>query len=438
MLIKFYLVRYFSAILCLLLLALISPSRASADGQDAPAENPPVVTYVEVPTVSDDRVFIPLATPSTEWTFHKTEDGSHPSGLEQAMVWLTNRARTDPEAEGIFLGALDAPNIVSQYNGFGVDLPKMMAEFAALEPRPPVAFDARIWDASRLHSEFMISDNRQSHDGQFAKVDASDFKKNGGAASVFWRTQDPVHGHAALNVDWGGDGGAGDGMQPGRGHRQAIMGNPIRQNFGLAIVEDSDPGTLAGPLVTSIAYAAAQTIFPDHFNKFLIGTVWEDENDNGLYDAGEGMSGVTVTPDIGNYFAVTGVAGGFTIPVSVDDDYVITFSGGDLAEPEIRLATVDGQSTLVIWNEVDSYVAAPLGPPVRPDFVITKIAEGIVFEWTSLPEHIYTLQKGSDLLGWDDDGRQVEEDGATQRITIGSDESGEFFRLKVERVAPSE
>ena len=403
---------------------------------DAPAENPPVETATEKPSISDDQLFVPLATPTTEWTFHKTADGSHPSGLEQAMVWLTNRARTDPEAEGIFLGNLTAPNILSQYNGFGVDLPKMRSEFAALEARPPVAFDARIWDASRLHSEFMIAEDRQTHDGQFAKVDASDFKKNGGAASVFWRAQDPLHGHAALNVDWGS--GTSDGMQTGRGHRQAIMGNPIRQNFGLAIVEDNDPQTQAGPLVTSIAYAAAQTFNADHFNKFLVGTVWEDGNDNGLYDAGEGLSGVTVTPDIGTYYAVTGIAGGFTIPVSIDDDYVITFSGGDLAEPETRLATVDGQSALVIWNEEDSYVAAPLGPPVRPEFVITKTENGIVFEWTSLPEHTYTLQMGSNLLGWEDDSRQIEADGATRRVTILNDESGEFFRLKVERIAPSE
>ena len=231
----------------------------------APAENPPVEVTVEIPSGLDDRVFVPLATPSTEWTFHKTEYGSHPSGLEQAMVWLTNRARTDPEAEGVFLGDLTAPNILANYNGFGVDLPKMRSEFAALEPRPPVAFDNRLYEASRLHSEFMITENRQTHDGQFAKVDASGFIKNGGAVSVFWRAQDPVHGHAALNVDWGS--GTSDGMQTGRGHRAAIMGNPIRQNFGLAIVEDNDPQTQAGPLVTSIAYAAAQAIYPDHFNK---------------------------------------------------------------------------------------------------------------------------------------------------------------------------
>ena len=271
-------------------------------------ENPPVVDSIADPGDSkslNDPIFIPLTIPNTEWAFHKTGDGAHPSGLEQAMVWLTNRARTDPESEGIFLGALTAANILANYNGFGVNIPKMMAEFAALDPRPPVAFDARIWDASRLHSEFMIADNRQSHDGQFTRIDNSGFKKNGGAASVFWRAQDPVHGHAALNVDWGG--GTSDGMQTGRGHRQAIMGQPHRPNMGLAIVEDNDAGTQAGPLVTSIGYAAALTNNPDHFNKFIVGTVWEDGNSNGLYDSGEGLSGVTVMPDGGTYLQSRGL-----------------------------------------------------------------------------------------------------------------------------------
>lgn len=351
------------------------------------------------------------------------------------MFWLMNRARTDPEAEGEFLASLDAGNILSNYSFWGVDLNKMKTEFAQLDPRPPGAFDARLYEASRLHSEFMISENRQTHDGQFALVDASGFMKNGGAVSVFWRTQDPVHGHAALNVDWGSDGGSGDGMQPGRGHRAAIMANPIRPNVGLAIVEDNDPGTSAGPLVTSIAYAAAQTFFENHFNKFIVGTVWEGGNANGLHDSGEGLAGVTVMPDSGTYFAVTGDAGGFSIPVTVDDDYVITFSGGSLAEPEDRFVTVNGQSALVIWNEADSYVAAPLGPAICPEFKITKIDYGIVVEWTSLPEHTYTLQKGSDLRGWDNDDRQVEEDGSTRRVTIGDDETGDFFRLRVVRVA---
>ncbi len=44
----------------------------------------------------------PLPTPTQvpvtlrEWTFHKSTDGAHPDGNEQQMVWLMNRARSNP------------------------------------------------------------------------------------------------------------------------------------------------------------------------------------------------------------------------------------------------------------------------------------------------------------------------------------------------------
>ena len=43
------------------------------------------------------------AAPETEWLLHKTEDGSHPDNNEQQMVWLMNRARTNPIEEGKWL-----------------------------------------------------------------------------------------------------------------------------------------------------------------------------------------------------------------------------------------------------------------------------------------------------------------------------------------------
>ena len=53
-----------------------------------------------------------------------------------------------------------------------------------------------------------------------------------------------------------------------------------------------------------------------------------DANANDLYDPGEGLSGVTVMPDSGTYFAALQPEGFH--PLTVDDDYVVTFSGGGL------------------------------------------------------------------------------------------------------------
>ena len=91
------------------------------------------------------------------------------------------------------------------------------------------------------------------------------------------------------------------------------------------MVPDPPPGV--GPLVFSGAYMYAANA-PDQFSRFLVGTVWEDLNSNGRYDGGEGYPGVTVTPDLGVYYAVTSPGGGYAIPITAAGTYQVTFSGG--------------------------------------------------------------------------------------------------------------
>ena len=62
----------------------------------------------------------------------------------------------------------------------------------------------------------------------------SGFEHAGGRFSVFSYADSALNAHAALNIDWGP--GDGTGMQPGRGHRLAIMGD--YDNVGLAVVPD--------------------------------------------------------------------------------------------------------------------------------------------------------------------------------------------------------
>jgi hypothetical protein len=117
---------------------------------------------------------------------------------------------------------------------------------------------------------------------------------------------------------------------------------PGLTNVGLAMVPENDPQTSVGPLVFSGGYCQAGG---NDQNRFIVGTIWEDLNDDGDYDEGEGIGGVTVTPDKGTYFAVTGDAGGYAIPVTAADDYVVTFSGPNLGSNSVtRDVTVGATS----------------------------------------------------------------------------------------------
>jgi hypothetical protein len=93
----------------------------------------------------------------------------------------------------------------------------------------------------------------------------------------------------------------------------AVSPNPTRPHVGPQVITGNlcyaDPGTA------------------DHYNRFLVGTVWNDSNANDQYDPGEGIGGVRVEPDRGGFFAVTANSGGYAIPITEAGDYVVTFSG---------------------------------------------------------------------------------------------------------------
>ena len=345
---------------------------AAAPSPRTPSLDPPTLT-AEKAEAHSEGLEQPAThgAPATEWVLHKTADGLHPDGHEQQMVWLMNRARRHPRAEGIWLAHLRQYNVQSAMNYFQVLRDLLMDEFAALSPTRPAAFDRRLYLAAKNHSDYLVSIDGQNHNDQFNRVSDAGCHLSSARGSVFSYADDPVYGHAGFNVDWGGNDGTG--MQTGRGHRQGLMGSYA--NAGIACVVELDPGTAVGELVTTINYCNAQTAYTDHFNRFIVGTVWDDLNDNAMYDPGEGRGGVQVLPDAGTYYAVTGDAGGYAIPVDAGT-YTLTFSGGGLAQPVTRTVTVDTDSVLVEWVDRSLPGRLPASVAFHADGTLTYTLAG--------------------------------------------------------------
>ena len=381
-----------------------------------------------------DVPMAPSATPSIEWGFHKTSNGIHPDANEQQMMWLMNRARSNPEREGIWLAdELTQGNVTSAVRYFGVDKAVLKSEFAAIAEAPPGAFDSRVYQGSLDHSNDLIARDAQDHNGQFDKIKVY-FTMNGGSASVYSYSKDPIHAHAGFNIDWGGNDGTG--MQSGRGHRRALMdtgsGSSL-SNVGIAMVADSNNSNSVGPLVTSIGYVVGRTSSSDHHNRFIVGTIWTDTNGNDQYDTGEGHGGVSVMPDRGNFFATTGAAGGFSIPATESGSYTITISGGAIVQQQ-RQVEVGTVSVLMIWNQADTWdEPVQLVVPKAPVINLEIVNEQTLVSWEELGGLDYQLRQSSDLFSWQNDNRTILSNGNLRYfvLTQSDIQQRRFFDLFV-------
>jgi hypothetical protein len=344
----------------------------AARSEEAASPSPPHWEGVPMPLPEDAPI---RRGAMTLWEFHQSEDGEHPNGAEQEMLWLQNRARQDPEAEGVWLATSTEPDIANGRTFFNVNTTQLQHQFAALASAPPAAFDRRLYEAAKAHSiDELIAQpppqNNQTHDGPFERVVTAGFEANGGRGSVFGFADSPLNAHAALNIDWGN---GPFGMQDPPGHRLAIM-EPL-DNVGLALVPDpvTGPGQDFGPLVFTGNYMDADTLAVDHHHRFLVGTVWYDANDNDRYDDGEGVPGVTVTPSAGSFFAITSPGGGYAIPILAAGSYVVTFTHPGIPPGSQRTANVGADSELV-----DLELVQPVPEPGRLALFATGAAVLVV------------------------------------------------------------
>jgi hypothetical protein len=337
-------------------LAALLATPVPAVAEPMPEPDPPVIHGLPGDEASEDGALETLGGGGSlsEWTLHKTADGVHPNGHEQAFVWLMNVARQDPTGEGVYLANLDGPmgsperDAYNAMNYFDVDRSLLQDEFAVIAAKPPAAFDRRLYQAAYDHSLYLISIDGQNHTNQFTRVTNAGFHYTSARGNVFSFSKSSLYGHAGFNVDWGSGPG---GMQTGRGHRMAIMSiDGDYTNVGIAAVPESSPGTQVGPYVVTGNYARASTSYPDHFNRFLVGTVWDDLDLDGVYDPGEGIAGVQVVPDPGSYFAITAAGGGYAIPVLASGLVDVTFSGGGVPVHAVSVSV--GSTSVLVDYEV--------------------------------------------------------------------------------------
>jgi hypothetical protein len=320
-----------------------APVQVKGPREQAPPPFPPILMRSQEPV---EKPLRPLEVGTTLYSI------GQPTEEEQLYVELINRARANPAAEGERLRATTDPEVVAAYDFFSVDLELMVAEFAAIDPAPPVAVNAQLLEAARLHSADMFANEFQGHSGSDGstlgqRVTAQGYPWSSLAENVYSYAKSVWHGHAGFNVDWGA-GGAG-GMQLGRGHRVNIH-NPGSREIGVGVVL-GEKGSVGPQLVTQ-DFGTRQGATP-----LLTGVVYYDLNRNDFFDPGEGLGGITVFVDGSSFYAMTADTGGYAVPVPGNGSYLVTFRGPGLPEHE-QTITVAG-----LRNEKLDH-QPPYSPPV--------------------------------------------------------------------------
>jgi len=364
---------FFTAVITIWLAILVCPGAARGNLESFAEPDPPrSVRDSDLATRSS--MASRAVSPAVEWEYHKTADNRHPDENEQQLMWLMNRARSNPTVEGIRLANIydqyytylsECSQVTEEINDcyiagaldyWGVDLDRLQNEFAGYDTKAPAAFDVRLYRAAKKHSEYLISIDGQNHTDQFNRIDDENFSYRRARGNVFSYSLSAAYGHAAFNVDWGDNNNDGSGMQPGRGHRLAIMSiDGDYTNVGIAAVPVSNSAAAVGPLVITGNFCEANTSAGNHFNRFLVGTVWTDKDDDAFFDAGEGLGDVMVRPDRGVYYAITSSAGGYALPITEAGIYEVTFSGAALSGEVVKTVKIVDDSVLLdLLDDSDS------------------------------------------------------------------------------------
>ena len=290
-----------------------------------------------------------------------------PSPVEQEYLEFINRARADALLEANRLRYETTTSIQNAYDYFDIDPADIATHYQYYvdqdcieQHAQPLSFSEELLWAADLHSQDMFANQFQEHvssEDPPAPLEAGDTLADrldrvgyAGAAAenVFAFADSAADGHAGFAVDWGNSyvpGRAcynsaftGQGMQNPAGHRINIHNGRYKE-AGIGVVEGTNGSV--GPQVVTQNFGDPGDV------AFITGVVFEDLNGNQFYDAGEGREGVRVDAEGSVYFAISSASGAYSIPVSEDGDYKVSFRGDGYSIHETTAQVMNGLNVKV-------------------------------------------------------------------------------------------
>ncbi len=222
----------------------------------------------------------------------------NPTEFEQLLLERINQTRANPAATAS----------------------RLKVSLSDKSARQPLVFHPALVEASRSHSEYLRAKNKFTHTGA-------------GNTSAIDRMQDAGYVFGGGYHGWGENLGLSelrqltpeqavhktqDNLFKSGPHRQWIL-EPYFREVGLGIVFGNTKVSGARRdvvIVTENFALSGASPSTNDDGSFLQGVVYDDRNGNHIYDLGEGVPNITITPSVGRYFSKSSTSGGYAIPMA--------------------------------------------------------------------------------------------------------------------------
>lgn len=204
-------------------------------------------------------------------------------------------------------------------------------------------FHPLLIDAARAHSQWMLDENEFNHTGVDGSSPGERMEAAGYEFTGSWTWGE--------NISRRGSTGQPDQEQfTLMMHDDLFMSSGHRQNLLKADFEEIGIGLVAGQFTTSQGIfnalmgtqkfaRSASTPGP-----LLLGVLYRDDNDNGIYDIDEGVVGIRVELEFGDYYTVTSSSGGYALPYQGTGTAKIMFSEGELQDAVSKSVSLSGEN----------------------------------------------------------------------------------------------
>ena len=254
-------------------------------------------------------------------------NSGNPTPDQQLVLEYVNRARANPVAEGQRLG-------IDIHEGLEDDAQNGCYGPEYVGVRPPLAMNPLLLGIAQAHTEDMYNQNYFSHTDPNG---TTAFQRMSNAGYNYVSAGEDMAAGTGLSATALEDYMMVDSGTPCRPHRMNLLDifpypPPAYLEIGVGYYEGS-----SGQAFITEDFGTA------NMGPFLLGVVYNNADGSNFYEVGKGISGVTITPSSGSYYAVSSSSGGYAIPIGNSGTITVTASGAGFG-PVTKTVTLTGMN----------------------------------------------------------------------------------------------